>query len=91
MPETNGERRAINGVAIRWIHLVVALSVYLLSIGGMYATMRSQLDETRERVKQLEQDAIKDAQFKEFREDIQRRLQRIEDKLDRERSLRTLR
>jgi len=86
----NGERRSINGLAIRWIHLIVALTVYLLSIGGMYATMRTQLDETREQVRQLQQEAIRNAQFQEFREDIQRRLQRIEDKLDREKAFREL-
>lgn len=86
----NNERRSINGLAIRWIHLAIGLSVYLVSIGGIYATMRTQLDETREQVRILQQEAIRNAQFQEFREDIQRRLQRIEDKLDRDRAIRSL-
>lgn len=85
------EQPRINGgLVIRWVHLAIALSVYLFSVGGIYATMRAQLDETREQVRQLQQEAIRSAQFQEFREDIQRRLQRIEDKLDRDRAIRSL-
>ena len=87
--EQHPERRG-NGIALRWSHLVMALAVYLLTIGVIYGTMRNQVDELRTQVFQLQQEAIQNKQFTEFKEDVQRRLQRIEDKIDRERSIRSL-
>lgn len=76
MPETNGERRAINGVALRWSHLVMALVVYLLTIGVIYGTMRTQIDELRA------ERGVNSLQFQEFKEDVERRLDRMEKDLD---------
>lgn len=80
--ETNGERRAMTGIALRWVHLVIAAAVYLVSIGAVWATMRTQLDQMREEVSELKKQAILEPQWKEFREDIQRRLDHIEKTVD---------
>jgi len=72
------ERRAITGIAMRWSHLIIALVVYLLTIGTIYGTMRSQLDENNRRLKELEDKALVRDQFNEFRDDVLDRLKRIE-------------
>ena len=79
----SAERRAMTGVAIKWAQLIIALGIYLLSIGALYATMRSQIDENARRVKELEQQSIGRDQFNEMRDAMIRRLDRIETKLDR--------
>lgn len=86
---------AINGegkreIIVQWGHIVLALIVYLLSIGVVYGTMRTQLDETTRRVEELEQKTVTREQIDMMREDINRRLQRIEDKLDRDKAMRDI-
>lgn len=76
--ENQPERRAINGMALRWSHLILALVIYLLTIGVIYGTMRTQIEELRRSQTQ----SISNPQFQEFKEDIERRLTRIEGDLD---------
>lgn len=82
------ERRSITGLALRWAHLAVLLVVYFLTIGAIYGTLHSQIDESARRVKDLEEKSIQRNQFNEMREDLIRRLDRIESKVDRARDLR---
>lgn len=74
----NGERRAISGLALKWGHLIIGIIVYLLSIGVMWGTMRAQLDDVREQNKQ----AVTQAQFKEFKQGVEQRLDKIERTLE---------
>lgn len=75
MTEPTEERRAISGVALRWSHLVITLVVYMLTVGVIYGTMRTQIDELRAA-------QVTNPQFQEFKEDIERRLTRMERDLD---------
>jgi hypothetical protein len=63
------------------------LIVYFLTIGAIYGTLRGQIDENARRVKDLEEKSIQRGQFNELREDLIRRLDRIESKVDRTRDL----
>lgn len=71
----NGERRSINGIALRWSHLLIGVVVYILTIGVIYGTMRTQIDDLRAH-------EVTNPQFQEFKEDVQRRLTRMEGDLD---------
>ena len=81
MPENgaNGERRAVTGLALKWSHVFIFLLVNIVTVAGMWATMRAQVDELREEQKQT----ITEREFREFKEDVQRRLERMEQTLDR--------
>lgn len=82
------ERRSMTGLALKWVHLGALLIVYFLTIGAIYGALRSQIDENSRRVKDLEDQGIKRDQFNQMREDLIRRLDRIESKVDRMRDLR---
>lgn len=82
------ERRSMTGLALKWVHLAILLLVYLLTIGAIYGTLRTQIDESGRRVKDLEEKSIRRDQFNELREDLIRRLDRIESKMDRAQDLR---
>lgn len=84
------ERRSVTGIALSWLHVVIILIVYLLTIGVIYGELRSQTNENTRRIQTLEDHQVNREQMKEFEEDTQRRLQRIEDKLDRDRAIREL-
>ncbi len=76
------ERRAITGLALKWGQLIIALVVYLLTIGVMYGTLRSKTEENAARVKDLEEQTIKRPEHDEMKENFKRQLDRIEKKLD---------
>jgi hypothetical protein len=83
MGSPDGTERHVNGeLALKRVHLVLFMAGYLLTLGAIYATLRSQEDENTRRVKALEEQTIKDAQFREFRDDVIRQLGRIESKID---------
>lgn len=81
MPENgaNGERRAVTGLALKWIHVVGFLVLNIATVAGMWATMRAQVDELREQQSQT----ISEKEFQEFKEDVRHRLERMEQTLDR--------
>lgn len=84
------ERRSITGLAIRWVHVIVFLATNLLAIGGMYAALKIQSEQNTKDIQELREHTVDKGRYDEMREDILRRLQRIEDKLDRDRAIRSL-
>jgi hypothetical protein len=82
------DRRSISGVALRWSHLVIVLIVYVLTLGVIYGDLRSTTSENTRRIQMLEDKAVTREQVTEMKEDLQRRLQRIEDKLDYQKEMR---
>jgi membrane protein required for beta-lactamase induction len=84
------ERRTVTGIAFRWIHLAIGIAVYLLTIGAMYGSMHTQVESTARDLRELkEQSARRDQQLQEFREEMRRRLDRLEWKVG-EKTLREL-
>lgn len=84
------ERRAMTGIAIRWAHLIIAIAVYLLTIGAMYASMNAKLEEATRRIQDLEQQSIRRDQFQEFRDDLKHRLDTLEGTMLERKALREL-
>jgi len=76
-------------ISVKNWHVVLAFMLWVVQAIWSYATLRAQSDENTRRVNKLEETNVHD-RFQEFQQDIQRRLQRIEDKIDTERNLRSL-
>lgn len=89
-PNGQEERRAITGIALRWAHLIIAVVLYLLSLGALYATMREQIAENTRDIERNRQDSVTKERFDDLKEDVTRRLQRIENKLDQDIAIRNL-
>lgn len=89
------EHRDANGyLLIRWVHVIssflAVLVVWLLTAGVIYGTMRTEIDNAKQRIRDLEeqhfvpgnQSVTKD-QFLEFEKGVLNRLDSIDRKLDR--------
>jgi hypothetical protein len=86
MPEQNG--RVI--VVKNW-HVVLTLILWAASMVAGWATLRAETSQNTRDIEEMKRDHVTKDQYSEFQEDIKRRLQRIEDKLDRDRAMRSLR
>lgn len=75
---------------LRWEHIIVTLVTALLALGVFYGTMTTRMANYEEHQRQLDQSTVKHEQFDEMREDIKERLTRIENKIDLEKSQRSL-
>lgn len=63
---------------------VLTLIVWLVMTVAQFVTLRSQAEETARRVQNLESNKVEKDRFDELRDDIIRRLDRIEAKVDSE-------
>ena len=74
-------------IAVKNWHVVLTLVSWLVLAVGSYATQKAmtqaQLDDLTRRVQQLETERVSKPEFDMAVQDIERRLTRIEDKLDR--------
>jgi hypothetical protein len=84
------ERRSMTGIALRWSHVAIFLVGNLLSLGAIYGTMKAEIAEARTQIKELQDRAIGEREFKEFAEDTKRRLTRIEEAIDRKKAIEAL-
>lgn len=75
---------------LRVSHLLLAAAVPIVGIAIAWGAMRTQLDIVRDQQHQDEQEYIRKDRYDEAQEDIKARLERIERKLDEEKSLREL-
>jgi len=75
---------------VRWSHVIFTAALWLVSVGTIYGSMRAQLDEMQRRATALEEKKADQRQVDELREDIIHRLDRIEEKVDRERNIRSV-
>jgi cell division protein FtsB len=65
--------------ALRWSHLFIVLIVQLLALGFIYGSLKFQVESNSQRIEKLEEQT---QGFKETKEEILRRLDRLENKLD---------
>lgn len=75
---------------IRASHLLLAVAVPVVMVAIAWGVMRTQLDIVRDQQRQDEQEYIRKDRYDEAQEDIKSRLERIERKLDEEKSMREL-
>jgi hypothetical protein len=75
-------------VMLKWSQLIVTLAVWLVSLGTIYGTMQTKVDEAQRATQELKDKKVDQRQFDEMRDDLIRRLDRIESKVDRERAQR---
>lgn len=75
---------------LRVSHLLLAAAVPVVGIALAWGAMRTQLDGVRDQQRQDEQEYVRKDRYDEAQEDIKARLERIERKLDEEKSLREL-
>jgi hypothetical protein len=68
-----------NSKALGWSHLIIVLIIQLLALGFIYGSLKYQVEANTQRIEKLEQST---SGFKETREEILRRLDRLENKLD---------
>ena len=66
-------------ISLRWVHVVVLLIVQTLLLGSVYGSLKYQVEENTRRIQRLE-DSV--GGFRETREEILRRLDKIETKID---------
>lgn len=69
-------------VVVKNWHCILTLLAWLAMAVAQFVTLQSHAEETARRVQALEEKKVEQKQFDELKEDILRRLQRIEDKLD---------
>lgn len=86
MPEQNGGRVF---VVKSWQVVLTLLSWLVLSV-VQFVTVRAETEQNTREIQEIKRDHVTKDRFDELKEDILRRLQRIEDKLDRERAMRSL-
>ena len=86
MSDTNGGKVF---VVKNW-HIMLTLLLWAFTAIASYATLQSRTDQNTRDIERIRQDQVTREEFKEFHDDIIRRLDRIESKVDRERVLRDL-
>lgn len=76
-------------VAARWSHIVAVLALWIFSLGAVYATVKFQIEDHERRLQKLEDahfipgnQGVSRDQFDQMKEDLMRRLAKMEDKLD---------
>lgn len=67
------------GITLKWIHVVLVLAIQLLGLGFIYGTLKVQVETDSRRIEKLEEQT---SGMKEVREEIMRRLDKVEIKLD---------
>lgn len=71
-------------------HVVLTLLFWATTFITGWATVRAQTEQNSKDIERLKQDSVSKERYDEMREDILRRLQRIEDKLDRDKAMRAI-
>lgn len=85
--ENNGIGRVL--VVKNW-HVVLTLILWAGTMVAGWATLRADTSQNSRDIEQMKRDTVSKDRFEQLKEDILRRLQRIEEKLDRDRALRQL-
>lgn len=67
------------GITLKWIHVVLVLAIQLLGLGFIYGTLKVQVETDSRRIEKLEEQT---SGMREVREEIMRRLDKVEIKLD---------
>jgi hypothetical protein len=83
--ELNGTRNGGGILQVKNWHVVLTLVSWLVISVAQFVSVRAQAEETARRVTELEKSKVEQKQFDELRDDIIRRLDRIESKVDAER------
>lgn len=68
-----------SGLTLKWLHLVVILFIQVLLLGSIYGSLKYQVEENERRILKLEEAT---QGFREIKEEISRRLDKLETKLD---------
>lgn len=84
--ESNGQR----GFVVKNWSVVLTLIAWLVISVVQYATLSAQAAQNARDIEAVKRESVTRERFDELKEDILRRLQRIEDKLDRDRALKKL-
>jgi hypothetical protein len=71
-------------------HVILTLIAWLVLSVLQFAAVRAETSQNTRDIEEMKRDHVSKDRFDELKEDILRRLQRIEDKLDRDRALRSL-
>jgi hypothetical protein len=71
-------------------HAVLVLLGWLVLTVAQFVAVRAETSQNSKDIEEMKRDHVTRDRFDELKEDILRRLQRIEDKLDRDRALRSL-
>jgi len=67
------------GITLKWVHIVLVLAIQLLGLGFIYGTLKVQVETDSRRIEKLEEQTNG---MKEVKEEIMRRLDKLEIKLD---------
>ena len=79
--ESNGGRV----IVVKNWHVLLTLLLWAASFIAGWATLRAQTDDNTRRIQDMDEKHVRKEQFGELRDDIIRRLDRIERKVDQER------
>lgn len=88
--ESNGTGKTAGVIQIKNWHVVLTLLAWLVLSVLQFAAVRAETSQNSRDIEQMKRDHVSRDRFDELKEDILRRLQRIEDKLDRDRAIRQL-
>lgn len=84
----NGSRNGGGIIQVKNWHVLLTLISWLVLSVAQFVSVRAQAEETARRVSDVEKGKVDQKQFDELRDDIIRRLDRIESKVDAERRMR---
>lgn len=88
--ENNAQKMPSVFVVKSWQGILILIAWLVLTV-LQFASVRAQTEVNSRDIEQLKREQVTRDRFDEMRDDIQRRLQRIEDKLDREKAMREAR
>lgn len=89
--ESNGESKSTGIIQVKNWQVVLTLAAWFFMSILQFASVRAQTEQNSRDIEQMKQGTVTKEQYQELKEDILRRLQRIEDKLDREKMMRGIR
>lgn len=77
-------------ITVKNWHVALTLLSWLVLSVIQFTIVRAETQQNTRDIDQIKKEAVSKDRFEELKEDILRRLQRIEDKLDRDRAIRAL-
>jgi hypothetical protein len=85
--ENNGGGKVL---AVKNWQVVLTLLLWLVLTVTQFVVVRAATEQNSRDIEEMKREHVSKERYEQFQEDIQRRLQRIEDKLDRDRAIRQL-
>lgn len=86
-PNGNGSGKLVQ---VKNWHVILILVLWAFTAIASYASLQAKTDQNSRDIERIREDQVSRQEFKEFHDDIIRRLDRIESKVDRDRAIRDL-